>query len=137
MNTSAYQIILGEISPLLTEKGYQTTTEGEKTCFVGESKAVSVSFDEEKKLFELRSCGVTEGNPDGEWQVLSSWLFADDATDKDARSIGRDLPTACLRSLASSRPSIKTRSLCPIRARGGHPHSRGADPAFFDAGATV
>ncbi len=119
MNTSAYHIILGEISPLLTEKGFATVTEGDLTRFVGESKAVSVSFDEEKKLFELRACGVSEGEPDGEWQVLSSWLFADDANEKDARSIGRDFYDSLLEELGIKPTVNKNKIAMPNKSAGG------------------
>lgn len=119
MNTSAYQIILGEISPLLTEKGYAAQPEGELTRFVGENKAVLVVFDEEKKLFELRSCGVAEGEPDGEWQTLSSWLFADDATEKDARSIGRDFSDSLLEELGIKPTVNKSKIAMPSKSAGG------------------
>lgn len=119
MNTSAYQIILKEISPLLTEKGYAEKTQGEQTNFVGESKAVSVAFNEEKKLFELRCCGVTDGELDGEWKILSSWLFADDATDKDARSIGRDFSDSLLEELGIKPTLNKNKIALPDKSAGG------------------
>ena len=120
MNTAAYQVILGEISPLLTEKGFEAKQDGELTNYIGDQKAIRVEFDEEKKLFELRSCGVADGQPNGDWQVLSSWLFAEDATEKDARSIGRDFTDSLLESLGIKPSALnKNKIALPSKNAGG------------------
>ncbi len=115
MNQSAYQIILKEIAPLLTEKGYQE--QGEE--YVSDTKAVSVVYDEARQLFELRSCEVSDGKPDGEWKTLSSWLFDEGSTDKDARSIGRDFCDSLTGMLGAKPAASRSKVAMPDKTAGG------------------
>lgn len=85
MDNKCFEAVLAEMKPLLD--GQKFVADGE--IYKNDSKAVQVCFDEASKMFVLKAADVTDGEI-GEFAVLSSWLFEDDQTVKDAAAVGTD-----------------------------------------------
>lgn len=85
MDNKCYEAVIAEMQPLLD--GQKFIADG--NVYKNETKTVKVCFDEESKLFSLWVADVTDGEM-GEFSVLSSWLFEDDQTAKDAAAVGVD-----------------------------------------------
>ncbi len=89
MLEKSYEMIIDELKPLLEEQGFRAASADDGEVYESDKKAVKVRFDEQKKMYRLYIADVTEGSC-GEFAELSTWLFEDDADEKEARSIGAD-----------------------------------------------
>ncbi len=85
MENKCLEAVLAEMKPLLD--GQKFVADGE--IYKSDTKAVQICFDEATKMFILKVADITEGES-GEFAVLSSWLFEDDQTVKDAAAVGID-----------------------------------------------
>lgn len=92
---NAFEIIAGKFENTVSAKGYKrepvAQSDTEKTAlFVGDI-AYSIMYTYSDKRMVLRSCGVSDGEPDNSWKIIATWLF-DPETDgsKEAESIGDD-----------------------------------------------
>ena len=85
MDLNCYNAVIAEMKTLLD--GQKFIADGD--IFKNEAKAVQVSYDEGTKMFMLKTADVIDGNV-GEFEVISSWLFDDDQTEKDAAAVGVD-----------------------------------------------
>ncbi len=92
MDNKCFEAVLAEMKPSLD--GQKFVVDGE--IYKNDTKAVQVCFDEATKMFILKAADITDGEM-GEFTVLSSWLFEDDQTAKDAAAVGIDF-TDTLRS---------------------------------------
>ncbi|OJU14332.1 MAG: hypothetical protein BGN88_05680 [Clostridiales bacterium 43-6] len=88
MNNQYLDIILAEITPVLTEKNFKKQTDEGIEYFSNGERAISVVYEEGKHLFILRQAQLTDGEGVN-WTELTQWLF-DNGTENDARTIGRD-----------------------------------------------
>ena len=61
------------------------------SLYTGKDRAYSIVYDKDRKHMILRSCTMTEGQPDNDWKNVSKWIFdpASD-TEKHAEDIGND-----------------------------------------------
>lgn len=85
MDNKCFEAVLAEMKPLLD--GQKFVADGE--IYKSDAKAIQVCFDEATKMFILKVADINEGEI-GEFAVLSSWLFEDDQTAKDAAAVGTD-----------------------------------------------
>ena len=92
---NAFDIITGKFEKTVSEKGYVRETvaesENEKTAlFVGDA-AYSIVYTYSDKRMMLRSCGVSDGEPDNNWKIIATWLFDPESDGaREAESIGDD-----------------------------------------------
>jgi hypothetical protein len=97
LEQKAFDLVAEKVGAALVEQGFvrasaeQSDSEGRSVLFTNEDAAYSILYDKAKKRFELRACGVDEGNPDLQWKSVSIWLF-DAETDSlsEAESIVND-----------------------------------------------
>ena len=66
--------------------------------YVNDAKALKVEYDQEKKLYKLFAADITEGEI-GEYAVVSSFLFDDEHTKRDAVSVGIDFVDSARKAL--------------------------------------
>jgi hypothetical protein len=80
-----YGVIIEEIRPFLDENGFKEQDD----AFVNDTKAVKISYDEAKQVYNLLAASVTEGKV-GEYTTVTSYLFDENQTEKDAVSVAID-----------------------------------------------
>lgn len=85
MNKNCYNAVIEEMKPLLD--GQKFALDGD--VYRNDIKAVQVCYDETSKMFILKVADITDGIT-GEFFVLSSWLFEEDQTERDAAAVGVD-----------------------------------------------
>lgn len=89
MDQKAYDRIMEAIAPFLQEKELTPRKDGDVEYFSNGQKAVQVIYDEQGKLFVLQQAVLEEGKP-VKWERLSTWLYDEQSTERDAASIGAD-----------------------------------------------
>ncbi len=113
MNKKCYDAVIKEMQVLLD--GQKFTADGE--IFKNEKNAVCVSFDEENKLFVLKMAEVTDGTV-GEFAVLTTWLFDDNQTERDAAAVGNDFADTLRSKLGLKAERSKATVSLPITEKG-------------------
>lgn len=117
LEQKAFDLIVEKLGAELARRGFSAPDrrredEGPCAVFTGGDGACAVRYREGKKRFELLSCGLEDGKPDGKWKSLSVWLF-DPESDEPAQagSIAEDfIETACgSPQAAAPRPAKKKR----------------------------
>ena len=91
----AFEIITGKVDGVLLGKGYEkhavADTDNEKTVLYTGEVAYSIVYYFDKKRVLLRSCAVTDGEPDNAWKTIATWLFDEESDSiKEAENIGED-----------------------------------------------
>ncbi|MBR2175635.1 MAG: hypothetical protein IJ861_01645 [Clostridia bacterium] len=93
---NAFDVIINRAEQPLLQKGYNkenvAQTDKELTAlYIGEDIAYSIVYTYQNKRLVLRSCGLSDGEPDNDWRTLATWLY-DPETDgsREAESIGDD-----------------------------------------------
>lgn len=86
MDNRYYESVINEMKPFLDENGFKKQPDG---SFLGEKKAVKVSYDEARQMYLLYMADVEEGTV-GEYSEISAWLFDDTQNERDASSVGID-----------------------------------------------
>lgn len=91
----ALEIITGKVDGVLLPKGYKkhavADTENEKTVLYVGDMAYSIVYYFDKKRIVLRSCSVTDGEPDNTWKTVATWLFDEEVDGgREAENIGDD-----------------------------------------------
>lgn len=92
----AFDLIVGKIETELVKNGYKREKVASENSdelvalFTSQNVAYSVVYYKDKQQMILRSCTMTEDGPDNEWKTLSTWLYDETATQKDAESIAND-----------------------------------------------
>lgn len=97
MEQKAFDLIAEKVGAALAEQGF-VRADGERNeengltaVFTTEEAAYSVYYDRSKKRFELRTCEMDDGKPDGQWKSISIWLFDPETDSKsEAESILND-----------------------------------------------
>ena len=80
-----YEKIVSEMQAFFDENGFKAESDN----FVSEQKAVSIKYDEDKQIYNLYIADSTDGKI-GEFALISSYLFDDSQTEKDAVAVGID-----------------------------------------------
>ncbi len=86
MDNRYYDSVIKEMKPFLDEAGFVLREGG---FYLAETKAAKVEYNEGSQSYELFVADVEEGNV-GEFSKITSWLFDDSQTEKDAESVGID-----------------------------------------------
>lgn len=85
MDNRYYDKVLSEMQSFFEENGFKSVEDN----FQSEQKAVSIKYDEERQVYNLYLADITDGNL-GEFAIISSYLFDDSQTEKDATAVGID-----------------------------------------------
>ena len=85
MDIKCLEAVIAEMKPLLDGQDFKQSGD----IFKNENKAVKVEYNDESKMFVLKLADVTDGEV-GEFADVTSWLFEDDQTAKDAAAVGVD-----------------------------------------------
>ena len=91
MDQKAFDLVAGKTGGVLERMGYRREGDPEQgedgldVVYLGETNAYSIFYRDAKKRFELRSCDVSDGGPEGKWKSLSMWLY-DPETDTPAQA---------------------------------------------------
>ncbi len=85
MDKKYYNVVIEEMKPLLD--GQKFVSDGD--IFKNDIKAVKVCYEEETKMFAILVADITDGEV-GEFTKLTSWLFEEDQTERDAAAVGVD-----------------------------------------------
>ena len=86
MDNRYYDSVIKEMKPFLDEAGFVLREGG---FYLAETKAAKVEYNDGSQSYELFVADVEEGNV-GEFSKITSWLFDDSQTEKDAESVGID-----------------------------------------------
>lgn len=86
MDNRYYDSVIKEMKPFFDEAGFVLREGG---FFLAETKAAKVEYNDGSQSYELLVADVEEGNV-GEFSKITSWLFDDSQTEKDAESVGID-----------------------------------------------
>ena len=86
MDNRYYDSVIKEMKPFFDEAGFVLREGG---FYLAETKAAKVEYNEGSQSYELLVADVEEGNV-GEFSKITSWLFDDSQTEKDAESVGID-----------------------------------------------
>jgi hypothetical protein len=119
MNIEAYNLIIDTISKLLEAKNFKVTDTENGSYFANEATAVRVRYDEERELFYLEQSPLQDGAPSGDWKALSSWLFANNAPVKEAKSIANDFEDTLREILGVKPTTVKATSTLPAKGNAG------------------
>ena len=79
---------------VINEGGF--TVEG--NYLKSETKSVKIEYFEERQIYQIAIADVV-ANVEGDYKVLSSWLFDDSQTARDAESVGMDFADALRKEL--------------------------------------
>jgi hypothetical protein len=91
LEQKAFDLITEKVGAALAEQGFAKAEgewkdgNGRAAVFTAEEAAYSVYYNEKSKRFELRTCEMDDGKPDGKWKCISMWLF-DPETDSKAEA---------------------------------------------------
>ena len=91
LDQKIFENVAGSVGAALAELGYErvknpeSDPEGPVAVYTATESAYGILYRESQKRFELRSCGLEDGNPDGQWKSVSLWLF-DPETDSQAQA---------------------------------------------------
>lgn len=86
MDNRYYKNVIAEMEPLFKEQGFVLQDDG---CYKNDKRAVKIEYDGEKQSYVLSLARIDEGQI-AEFVEVSSWLFDDSQTEKDAESVGID-----------------------------------------------
>ncbi|XOQ47298.1 MAG: DUF4304 domain-containing protein [Eubacteriales bacterium] len=97
MEQKAFDLIAEKVGAALSRQGFtrvageQQEESGSYVLFKGGNTAYSILYNQGKKRFELRSCGLEGGEPDKKWRSVSIWLYDPEVDDiTSAESIVND-----------------------------------------------
>ena len=85
MDNRYFDNVIKELTPFFEANNITAKDD----IFVGETKAISVKYDEARQMYTLSLAEIEEGNI-GEFSEINSWLFDDTQNAKDASSVGID-----------------------------------------------
>jgi hypothetical protein len=94
LDQKAFNLVADRVGEVLAAQGYvrsDKASEDGTVVFTGEDIAYGISYDTDKKRFELRTAAMTEAGPDTTWKTISMLLF-DPETDgpSGADSVAND-----------------------------------------------
>ncbi|MGN0114160.1 MAG: hypothetical protein ACI396_02420 [Acutalibacteraceae bacterium] len=99
MDNQFYSLIIDAVEKTMSEKGITLNTDSEDINFYTDGKrAFRITYDEKQKLVKLEFALLKEGEG-VDFKTVSSWLFDDNSTEGDAKSIGNDFSDTVLEQL--------------------------------------
>lgn len=87
MLDNAQEIIIEVLKPVIESQKF--TRQAEDCVFVNSNYAFRIVYDENRHVFNLDMSKLVEGG-EAEFYNVSSYLFDDSSTERDARSVGGD-----------------------------------------------
>lgn len=102
MDKTYFDAVISEMQVLLDGQKF-TEDNG---IYKNDVLAVKIEFDEEKRLFNLLTAPVEDGNT-GDFTVAESWLFDEDQTVKDAAAVGVDFADTLRKKLGLKKGTAK------------------------------
>lgn len=118
MNVEAYNLIIDTIAPLLEAKKFSAVDGEDGSYFTNGTLAVKVTYNDGRELFTLEHTTMDGETPDTDWKTLTSWLFANNAPVKEAKSIANDFEDT-LREFLGVKPATgKTTTAASIPSKG-------------------
>ena len=129
INQKIFEMVAGSVETALNAQGYRRTEgkaqeDGREVCFLGESTAYSVLYQESSKRFVLQTCDMDGEEPDGKWKSLSMWLYDPDTdTQAQAQSIVDDF--------SETLTGPKQKAAAKTRKKRKKEDDSNADPVFF------
>ena len=85
MDNRYYGAVIKEMTAFFEENGFKVNGE----TFDSEALSVKVEYNEPHQIYELRMAAISDGNV-GEYEIVTSYLFEDGQTERDAESVGID-----------------------------------------------
>lgn len=85
MDNRYYGTVIKEMTAFFEENGFRANGE----AFDSETLSVKVEYNELGQLYELRMAAIEDGKV-GEYEIVTSYLFEDGQTERDAESVGID-----------------------------------------------
>lgn len=99
MNNQFYPLLTEIVEKTMSEKGIVLNTDSEDINFYSDGKrAFRIVYDDKSKLVKLEFALLKEGEG-VDFKTVSSWLFDDNSTERDAQSIGNDFSDTVLEQL--------------------------------------
>ena len=107
MELKYFELIISEMRPFLNEQGFRPgKSEGELSAlFETQKAAASILFDETTSQIKLMFADIDE-NKEGDFRLLSAWLFDEQHSDRDAKHIALDFVDS-LRSAMGVKLDVK------------------------------
>lgn len=130
LEREAFDLIVEKLGASLTARGFspaerQQAEDGPLAVFTGGDTACGVLYRRAKKRFELLTCGVEDGKPDGRWKSLSVWLYEPEG---DGSSQAEDIAADFIETVCGPRQIAAAR---PVRKKHRKEDSGNVDPLFF------
>lgn len=124
----ALDIITGKVDGVLLDKGFEkhpvADTANEKTTLYTGNVAYSVVYYYDKKRIVLRSCSMTDGEPDNNWKTIATWLYDEEVDGaREAENIGDDF--------AETITGPRQLAVQKKRSRKNENGEQNSDPLFF------
>ncbi len=85
MDNRYYGTVVNEMASFFEEQGFKA----QEDAFVNEKYSVKIEYDEARQVYNLKMAEITE-NGAGEYALITSYLFDDGQTERDAESVGID-----------------------------------------------
>lgn len=85
MENIYFDVVISEMSSFLEQNGFKE----KEGYFANDTKALKVEYDEERFIYKLLIADITEAGV-GEYALVSSYLFDEGQTKKDAACVGID-----------------------------------------------
>ncbi len=85
MDNRYYGTVINEMSAFFEEQGFKA----QEDAFLNEKYSVMIEYDEARQVYNLKIAEIGE-NGTGEYALLTSYLFDDGQTERDAESVGID-----------------------------------------------
>lgn len=95
MDNRYYNAVIAEMKPFLDEQGFVSAADG---VFSNEKRAIKVEYDVSRQMYVLRMAEIAEGEQ-GDFIEVTSWLFDDTQTEKDAEAVGIDFTDVIRKNL--------------------------------------
>lgn len=94
MENKYFDSVLSEMKEIIDEAGFKV----EGNYLKNESKSVKIEYFEDRQIYQIAIADVV-ADVEGDYKVLSSWLFDDSQTARDAESVGIDFSDALRKEL--------------------------------------
>ena len=111
MISNALDIIIEQLSPLISSQKF-TRQDSDDCVFVNSKYAFRITYDADKKIYSLDKADLKDSE-DAEFYNLSTYLFDDSSTERDAKSVGNDFldslnnALGIVRSVAMNKRDVK------------------------------
>ena len=100
-----FDSVIAEMKEIINETGLKL----DGNILSNENKSVKIEYSEERQMYTLAVADITDGNV-GEYREISSWLFDDTQTKKDAECVGMDFAETLRKEfgIASQKRSVNS-----------------------------